>query len=100
VDVASGVQGLTEATLDENGCTPIYLDICYSTGKAPAQEMVAQLSQCPAENESEDSESVVGGYQLIRSRNKLSGWGQVTGTMQLTGSTGELSLTLNGILER
>lgn len=100
VDVASGVQGLTEATLDENGCTPIYLDICYSTGKAPAQEMVAQLSQCPAENESEDSESVVGGYQLIRSRNKLSGWGQVTGTMQLTGSTGKLSLTLNGILER
>lgn len=99
VDVASGVPGLMDATLDENGCTPIYLDICYSTGKSPAQEMVAQLSQCPAENGSEDSESVAGGYQLIKSRNKLSGWGQVTGTMQLTGSPGTVNLTLNGILE-
>jgi hypothetical protein len=99
VDVANGVPGLTDATLDENGCTPMYLDICYSTGKAPAQEMVAQLSQCPAENGDEGSESVVGGYQLIRSRNKLNGWGQVTGTMQLTGSSATVNLTLSGILE-
>jgi hypothetical protein len=99
VDVANGVPELTDATLDENGCTPMYLDICYSTGKAPAQEMVAQLSQCPAENGDEGSESVVGGYQLIRSRNKLNGWGQVTGTMQLTGSSGTMKLTLSGILE-
>jgi hypothetical protein len=99
LDVASGESGLTDATLDENGCSPIYLDICYSTGKAPAQEMVAQLSQCPAENGTEGSESVVGGYQLIRSQNKLNGWGQVTGIMQLTGSPGVVNLSLSGILE-
>jgi len=103
IDVASGPFDSTGASADDEGCAPVYLDICYSTKIAPGQEIVAQLNRCPAAEDNmeiDGQEEITGGYQLIRSSENLKGWGQVSGTAQMTRSPETLKLTLSGVVER
>jgi hypothetical protein len=102
IDLASSYPDLAVATLDEEGCTTAYLDICYSIKSAPVQEIVAQLSQClPVEDRTEAAgkRSVAGVFQLIRADNKWNGWGRVNGVADFDSARQTLHLTLSGLLE-
>jgi hypothetical protein len=100
IDVARGTSDQATATTDVQGCSPVYLDICFSTGAAPGEEIVAQLTECPGDDtDANDSDEVSGGYQLVKSSQHLTGWGQVSGTAQMTSSPQTMRLTLSGIIE-